>query len=285
MDHTYIEERQIVDRYVMGKLPADDAARFEEHYLSCPECLDRLDLAESMNRGFKRAAGQDVALLTAVRQLAFVAWLSRLGRSRQMAVLAMMVFVVAALPAGLAWREIGDRDRELERARLALEQERSAAVSSQGAEIEKIRDELAASRRDLLREQQAREEAVQQLARSAEPQGNVPIAFLDAERGGGPSADGPVVRIHPPAPPGRIVLALGIDSPHQPVYRVVLRTANGREVWRGGDLRLDERDSLSLSLPSSLLAPGDYTLAVEGLGPGRKAVPAGRFVFRVLPAR
>lgn len=80
------------------------------------------------------------------------------------------------------------------------------------------------------------------------------------------------------------MLALTIDPPHQPSYRVILRDAGGRELWRGGDLRLDERDSLSLSLPSSLLVPGDYTLAVEGLAPGRKPVAAGRFTFRALPS-
>ncbi|HEV8612763.1 MAG TPA: hypothetical protein VGQ73_04570, partial [Gemmatimonadales bacterium] len=62
----------------------------------------------------------------------------------------------------------------------------------------------------------------------------------------------------------------------------ILRDYGGREIWRGGGLRRDERDSLSLSLPSTLLAPGDYTLAVEGLATGRKPVAAGRFAFRVL---
>src|SRR5262245_38246330 len=129
MDHAYVEAQDVVDRYVMGKLSAEEAERFEEHYLSCSECLDRLDLAESMQRGFKRAAGQDVARLAATRQLALVAWLSRLGRSRQMAVLAMAVLVVAVLPAGLALRELGERNREL-----ARERERSATGSRSAAE-------------------------------------------------------------------------------------------------------------------------------------------------------
>ncbi|HEX6903096.1 MAG TPA: zf-HC2 domain-containing protein [Thermoanaerobaculia bacterium] len=282
MDHTYIEDRQIVDRYVLGNLPPEEAARFEEHYLSCPECLDRLDVAESMQRGFQRAAGRDMARVAAARQLALVAWLSRLGRSRQMAALLMAVLVVAVLPAGLAWRKIGERDRELEQTRSALEQERerSEAGSRRGAEVEKLRVEVEAGRRDLAREREARESAVEQLAQSRQPQGNVPILFLDAERGGAGESS---VRLRLPAKPGWVVLALTIDPPHQPTYRVILRDANGREIWRGGDLRIDDRDSLSLSLPSSLLAPGDYTLAVEGLSPGRKPAAAGRFIFRVLP--
>lgn len=282
MDHTDVEAQDVVDRYVMGKLSAEEAERFEEHYLSCPECLDRLELAESMQRGFKRAAGQDVARLAAARQLALVAWLSRLGRSRQMAVLAMALLVIAVLPAGLALRRIGERDRELAQTRSALQQERQrSAASSRGtAATEKLREELEASQRDLAREREAHASATEQLAQARQPQGNVPILFLDAERGGGE----PSVRLRLPSKPGWIVLALTIDPPHQPSYRVILRDAKGREVWRGGDLRIDERDSLSLSLPSTLLAPGDYTLAVEGLAPGRKPVAAGRYAFRVLPA-
>jgi putative zinc finger protein len=280
MDHTYVEAQDVVDRYVMGKLSAEEAEGFEEHYLSCPECLDRLDLAESMQRGFKRAAGEDVARLAATRQLALLTWLSRLGRSRQMAVLAMAVFVIAVLPAGLALRRIGERDRELAQARSALEQERrrAAAGSQNAAAVEKLRSELDASRRDLESEREARTSAAEQLAQARQPQGNVPILFLDAERGGGE----PSVRLRLPPKSSWVVLALTIDPPHQPSYRVILRDTKGHEVWRGGDLRIDERDSLSLSLPSSLLAPGDYTLAVEGLVPGRRPVAAGRFAFRVL---
>ncbi|HSS50030.1 MAG TPA: zf-HC2 domain-containing protein, partial [Thermoanaerobaculia bacterium] len=102
MNHAEIEEQQIVDRYVRGTLPAEEVARFEEHYLSCQECLDQLDLAEAMNRGFKRAAGQDAIRVAAARQLAVVAWLARLGRSRQAAVLAMMLLVAVLLPWGWA---------------------------------------------------------------------------------------------------------------------------------------------------------------------------------------
>jgi len=126
MDHTYIEENQVVDRYVMGKLPPDEAGRFEDHYLSCPECLDRLELAESLQRGFKRMAGQEAAVLATARQLAVVAWLARLGRSRQMAVLAMTVLVLAILP-GIAFRGLSDHGQEQIRTSLRQERQRVGA--------------------------------------------------------------------------------------------------------------------------------------------------------------
>ncbi len=129
MDHIYVEENQIADRYVMGTLPADEAERFENHYLSCPECLDRLELAESVQRGFKRMAGQDAV----VRQLAVVAWLARLGRMGQLLVLLAFVLLPAANPAGLEVHSAV----QLAQARSTLKQERqrSAAAGDLRAEL------------------------------------------------------------------------------------------------------------------------------------------------------
>lgn len=285
MNHVDIEERQIAERYVRGKLTPEETALFEEHYLSCQECLDRLDLAESMDRGFKRAAGQDAAEIAAiqtVRQLAVVAWLARLGRSRQMAALVMAVFVVAILPGLFVLRQVRERDRELTAARTALEEERgrSDAGSRAAEEADKLRKDLEASRRDLIREQEALAAADRQLATARQPQSNVPILFLGKVRG----ADDAPPGLRLPRAPGSIVLSLVIDPYDQPAYRMILRDSKGQEVWRGDRLQLDD-GVFSLSLPSLQLAPGDYTLTAEGLPPGSKPVPAGRFAFRVLPAK
>jgi hypothetical protein len=274
MDHTLIEEQRIAERYVTGKLPPDEAERFEEHYLSCQECLDRLDLAESMDRGFKRAASEDAARLAtqiaATRQLAVLAWLSRLSRSRQAAALVMTVFLVAFLPGLFALRQVRESERELAAVRSALEQEReqerTAAGARSAAEAEKLRADLEASRLDLAREQEARAKANEELAAARRPQGNVPILYLDAERGSGE----PSHRLRLPRSPGWIVLSLTVEPPYRSSYRAVLRDPRGQEIWGGEGLLPDENGSLSLSLPSTLLTPGDYTLTAEG----RRFLPA-----------
>lgn len=271
MDHTEIEDRQIAELYLRGKLSPEEAAGFEEHYLHCQECLDRLETAEAMERGFKRAAGQDAARAAATRQLAVLAWLSRLGRSRQLAALAMAALVVAVLPGLLGLREVRERERELAAARSALEQERerSTAGSRTGAEAEqRLRAELEASQAERERARQALANAAEQLDAARRPQGNVPILFLDPERGGG----APTHQVSLAESPGWIVLALGVDPPHPPSYRAVLRDAKGREVWSGEGLEANEMETVTVSLPATLLAPGDYTVEVA----------SRRFPFRVL---
>jgi hypothetical protein len=274
MDHTYIEENQVAERYVAGTLPEAERERFEDHYLSCQECLDRLEVTESLQRGFKRMAGQDAAKLAAARQLAVVAWLSRLSRSRQIGSLLAAVLVLAILPAGLALRGAAERERELAQTHAALEKERqhSAAVHS----------ELEMSRRDLAGEREARTHASEQLAQALQPQGNVPIVNLDAERGVGLLGTEPTNRLPQPAA-GKIDFELPVDPPLKKSYRAILRDSRGREIARVEDLHPGKRDSLTLSLPASLTPPGDYTLSIEGLTSGGKSISAGRFPFRITP--
>ncbi|HEY2294939.1 MAG TPA: zf-HC2 domain-containing protein [Thermoanaerobaculia bacterium] len=262
MDHAYVEENQIADRYVMGTLPAEEAERFENHYLSCPECLDRLELTESVQRGFKRMAGQDAAQLTAAHQLAVVAWLARLGRMRQLGVLLAALLVLAVLPTGFAVRS----NTKLAQAHSALKQERQRSVDA-GT----LQAELEASRRQLAGEHEARTRVEGQLAQAFQPRANVPIVSLVVERGE-PEGDGPAV--HPSAS-GWVLLEAPVEPPFQKSYRAVLRDGNGREVSRVPDLQPNERSTLSFSLPTALLPAGAYSVTIE---PGGQ-----RFNFRILP--
>ncbi len=254
MDHTYVEEHQIADRYVMGTLPVEEAERFENHYLSCPECLDRLELAESVQRGFRRMAGQDAANLAAAHQLAVVAWLARLGRMRQLLVLLAVLLLPAAVPVSLAVRN-----------GLQLAQARSSAGT--------LRAKLDDSQRQVASEREARTRAEAQVTQAPQPRINDVIVSLAVVRGlelEGPSAQ----QVHPPKDGGWIVLEAPVDPPFQSSYRAVLRNGQGQEVWHRGGLQRSGRDTLTFSLPPTLLPPGDYSVTIE---PGGQ-----RFGFRVL---
>jgi hypothetical protein len=269
MDHAYVEEHQVVDRYLMGRLTAEELERFEEHYLSCTECLDRLETTEDLARALKRVAGEDAARVATARQLAAVAWLVRLGRSRQAAILVSALLLVLLVP-GLALYRAGELDRRLRDTRSSL--------AAQGS---RERAELAASRRDLASERAERARADADLAQARQPQANVPILFLGAERGAGRGGE-PTYRLRLPARPGWVVFSLPVEPPHPAAYRIVLSRAGGGEIWRG-DAPATEQDTLTLSVPSRLLAPGDHLLDVLGVEPGGRGVAVGRYLFRVVP--
>jgi hypothetical protein len=291
MDHENIENDHVADLYLQGKLTPEEADRFEEHYLSCQECLDRLGRAERLARGFKRAAAEDAARLAAVRQAGFFAALARLGRSRQAGLAVAALFMVLLLPGILAYRELGRLGQELDRTReaLAREQEKPAPAAPSTPTVVEDRAALERAQRaeaerqrlegELERERSARAGLEKDLAQARQPQTNTPILSLSPERSAGGAE--PTHQIRLPATPGWIVLSLELDAPEFETYQVTLLRA-GQEIWRGNGLEPNETDSLSVSLPTALLNPGDYVVRVEGAPAGGRPGPVAQFTFRAL---
>ena len=286
MDHAHIENDHIADRYLQGKLTPEEVDRFEEHYLSCQECLGRLERAERLQRGLKRAAAEDAARLAAVRQAGFFAALARLGRSRQAGLAVAALFIVLLLPALLAYREFGRLGRELDQTREALaarEREGKAPAAPTVVEDRTALDRTEAERRrledELNRERSARAGLEKDLAQARQPQANTPILSLSPERSVGEAEPTQQVRLTP----GWIVLSLDLDAPAYERYRVTLLKGT-KEIWRGGGLEPNAQDSLVVSLPTALLEPGDYAVRVEGTPNGGRPAPVARFTFRARKA-
>jgi multidrug efflux pump subunit AcrA (membrane-fusion protein) len=280
MDHDYIEQNHIADRYVMGKLPPEEADRFEEHYLSCQACVDRLERAEALQGGLKRAAAEDAVRLAAVRRAGLFA---ALAGSRRLGFGLAALCAVLLLPSLLAYREAGRLGRQLDRANAELaERARGIQRSAAGGERDAAtaRAELATERRrlegQLAQERDARAGLERQLSQAWQPQTNTPILSLSPERGGAEAE--PTHRVHLPQSPGWIVLTLDLDHPESPRYRVTVLRDGKTEVWQGGGLQPNGDDALVVTLPSKLLKPGDYALRVDG--EDGKAV--ARFTFRAI---
>ncbi len=55
MDRRYIEENQIIDRYLMNKLSGDDMEAFERLFLEDPELVQEIELRKRFIRGLRNA--------------------------------------------------------------------------------------------------------------------------------------------------------------------------------------------------------------------------------------
>ena len=53
MDQKYIQENQVVERYLQGKLAPAEAEAYEAYYLTHPEVMDELELAERLKQGLE----------------------------------------------------------------------------------------------------------------------------------------------------------------------------------------------------------------------------------------
>jgi hypothetical protein len=246
MDHTYIDENLVVDRYLMGRLTAEESERFEEHYLHCPRCLDRLEEAERFRGALRQVAAEDGARETGgppsseretrdggARLLPFPARLFATPGGRGLIAAALLAAVV--LPPTLLYRQLQD-----------------------------TREELARARR---------------------PPARTAIFSLGLERGG-PGASEPSHRIRIGSEPQWIVLSLDLGSAEHDVYRAILlrdgEGGKGKELWRAEELTPDAQEALVIGFPSSLLEPGDHRVRVESVPPDTEPRPVGEFTFRVL---
>lgn len=274
MDHEEIDRNHVVDRYLMGRLTAGEADAFEEHYLSCQECLDRIDQAEALQRGLKRAVAEDAVRMAVARRAGL---LSRLARSRGLGFALAGLAVVLLLPTLLSYREVVHRlDRELDRGNAELARRSEAGQAQDGAARQALAEERARLEREVAREREARTSLERDLAEARRPRVNTPILSLSPERGG-PAGEDPTHRVRLPAEPGWVVLSLELDPGSLGTYSVSL-LRGGKEVWKGEGLRPNELDSLVATVPTDLLRPGIYELIVMGAG-GRAVA---RFAFKAV---
>lgn len=55
MTHSQMEAQQIIELYLLNRLTAEAQAEFEEHFLSCPECLEKLEWEQESIDGIREA--------------------------------------------------------------------------------------------------------------------------------------------------------------------------------------------------------------------------------------
>lgn len=300
MHHEIIEEQHIIDRYLMGKLPEEEAARFEEHYLHCQQCQEALRLGQHMQRGFKVAASQELETAKTVRQAAFMAWLWR----RQGALGAVLMLVLMAVPTTLMWRRANDLERQLQLSQASIEAvdaPRHDALTTQSDDVvvapqpdttevtepspdlaAQLASQLEASEQRLQEARQRNRSLDRALSAARQPSGNTRLIYLGTERSAAPQA--PSHRLTLPQAPAWIVLALEVDAAGFDSYRGVLYDADGEVIWEGDSLQLDIQDTVNVSVHSSTLSPGDYRLELEGVASAAGEVRAeavGTFALRV----
>ncbi|MES1245152.1 MAG: hypothetical protein ABUT39_26340 [Acidobacteriota bacterium] len=275
MDHSYIDDHQVVELYLQGKLPPEEAALFEEHSMSCSECLDRLETAEKLRLGLRAVAAREVAA-EAVR----VGLLARLMRSRLAPLALTALFLVAVLPAGLLWRRAGRLEGELSQTREQLRQEisRPAPASTPDPEVGALRSRLDEQSRQAEAARQERDRLAAELEKAASPRANVPVVPLSPERAAPGAA--PSTRISLASSPEILVLLLELDATDFPSYQATL--TGGQTSWNVSGLRPDSQGTLTLALPAARLQPGDFTVRVEGLPAHGKPAPVASFSFRVV---
>src|SRR6187402_114835 len=141
MDHRRIEEQNIAELYVTGRLSPEDEETYESHLMECSECRESVGWVDDFRTSIRTVAAEDAARASV--QLGFLAWASRRTRA---GLLMAALLTVAALPVWLQ----ADRSRlarELTEARSEAERPAPAPAAPQTvpvpdtSELEKLAEE------------------------------------------------------------------------------------------------------------------------------------------------
>lgn len=256
MDHAYIKEHSIVERYEMRQLSSAESALFEDHFVDCPECQGHLQTAQDFRKALQAANSKGRLSMESKPAAGTFMW--------------RPAFLVAASCAALLILSTvfqTQQTRHLNR------------------ELSRATDEVGAWHRQYEAQRQANAELQEKLPQPGQPPQGLPVVAsvfaLNMTRGGQADESGPANRVTLSKSPQLIVLSLDLDGTDFETYRATLKDFSGQVIWKDEPLATARSHTLSLALPSSLFHPGDYSLTLEGLSRQGSYTPAGHYAFRV----
>jgi len=277
-------ENDLIDEYVRGELSADARQRFESRFLASAERRKRVEFAKALRTVVSESpAVKKVVQPATTWRESLYAFLNGLNPAARLAFVAAALLVVAVA----AWLFV--ETMRLRSQVMTLQAERQSGQNLQQAlDAERKRNEELNAR--LTQEKQQREqtdESLRQLTETPEATKPAPAPVIASltllpglSRSGGEkpnldlSNDARLVRLN-----------IGIDPEEQyKTFAVELRTLAGREIWNRENLAARTRRgtrAVGLTLPATVLKPGEYELRLRGLTEGGGSEDIGFYYFTV----
>jgi anti-sigma factor RsiW len=278
MTHEQIQDREIVDQYVRHKLPPADRQAFQEHYFSCDECFEQVQMTARFAAGVRDAARSGVLAgdgrARVGRILSPAAFYPNWLRSWAIPALATS-FLLAAVLLGVWALSMRRENQQL--AQQVAEQKRAA---EQLRSLETKVRELEASDSASQKEKQSLSQEIDRLKTQLAETGRERAPQVAELRP--PDVPAPLINIYPTGdiqrspgagqsnrinlPPGstRFVLILSDFQTGARTYRVEVSDSSGRVIARRAGLKPDRSGELSLPLNRSGFNPGKYTVKLFG---------------------
>jgi hypothetical protein len=245
MDHSFIEEHNLIDRYVRGNMPVAERTAFEEHFLDCPDCLEQLEAARSLRDAIRTAVAEMAPSGEAAGGASRSLWLRGLFGWRWMPEAATACFAAALLTGTFLYRQLEQTRNELGRTQLAY-----------------------------VREMEGSRSALQSYER------NAPILYaLNQSRGAGSEVR--VLKV--PQSPRWVIFSIELDASGFPAYRATLRNQAAQAIWQDDSLQPSSPDSIAVSILSTHLTPGNYALTLEGRDASGRYLQMSTFLIQAKP--
>jgi hypothetical protein len=227
MMHSEIEKAETVERYVRNQLVPAERQAFEEHFLGCDECFEKLQAAERFAAGMRDAAERGLLEARLPSQGMNPGWLAW-----AFAATACTALILAGLSAWAYVRQMPLLRAQLRQISAQLEKEQESRSQSEQA----VPQEMA--------------------------EANVPLVILQASRAEEPP---PLVTLMPQDK--RLVLWIELGSSHYRDFRLDLFSNGNHLVTSVDHLALSRYGTLAASLPTKQLPAGDFRITLTGQDP------------------
>lgn len=250
--HSQIEEQEIVERYVMNRLPPDEQRAFEEHFFTCEECFEDVQAAQRLIAGM-RDAGRKGLLggdrLKAARIMDAPLWAGwRSWAIPAFAFSSCAALVLTVLTAWLFLYRMPRMQREIEQASQKRLQQTIAELQ--------VHD-------------QARTALETQLGRGNAPEGNLPFVMIEATR----DAAAPPNEVIVPAGEHHLVLWVEVEPARRlSSFRLQFYTEKNQLVETVENLKRNAYGALVVSLSAEHLQSGKYLIRLTGEEPQRSTL-------------
>jgi Putative zinc-finger len=241
--HPEIDERQIPERFVLDRLSDAERDMFETHLIDCEDCQNAIRAAGALNQGLSEVRAEFLEPARAAGSVPF--WARPIRLWQGVALAAVCSFLTLA--PGLSLR------RQLARS----QSEESAALENadrERREANSLRTQLG-----------DRKPVPQALA----------VYPLELSRGAGSEHDA-VTEIAVPKGATAVALMVSRDAARD-ASAAELQDAAGKTIWSVAPLPGGNSDTIGLTAPANLLAPGRYELVMRT----GEHTAAARFSFRV----
>src|SRR5262245_40867873 len=243
-------EEEVIDEYVRGEMSGPDRASFESYFLTSERRVKKVSSARALAGALDTFVGAEAASTPAFRR----SWPPR----------------VAAAAAGLALVAVGW---------LTLRTARGPIEPAQPAD-----PAAGADNRTAVPDAVSRP-ATPPGSSAASPPAQSAISLLLVPGSSRDITGG--TRLVVPATAEVVLVDVRFEPADYPRFSAVLRTASGRAVWSGDNLRsagIGEQMSIRLSWPARNVAADDYLLTVTGITPAGRHEDIADYYFRVTRA-
>lgn len=280
MDHKYIDEFDIVERYLSRKLAEGETVQFEEHFVDCLECVGRLETTRAFVDGLRRVAS-DPAAAAPDRPNEILGNERSTTPRKAFAVAAGVLSLIVIAAAFLSFAQVRRYRVEADQARNAssewesrYEEERrlSATNSKDHQESERgLTEQVAQLKLDLENERKTHDNV----------QVNLPIVGLTSTRG---TASQPANTVTLSRSSARFVFVLALEGEGgYRDYSITILGSQQEPIWKGHGIKpMGDNNTISMDFSSALFRPGDYLLTLNGVARNGSISVVGRYSFRVV---